>query len=53
MLMSAMPAVHEQVQERTRENEKVGQVPERVGEVLGPEQDAGDDQKGRADEKGP
>jgi hypothetical protein len=51
--MAPMSTAHEQVHERARKNEKVGQIPERVREVLGPKQDAGDDQKGRADEKSP
>ena len=46
--MTAVSAVHEDVHERARENQEEGQVAKSVGEVLRPQQDAGDDQEGRA-----
>jgi hypothetical protein len=52
--MVSVPAVspmHEDVQEWTCENEEEGQKPKSVREVLGPEQDAADDQQDSADDK--
>ena len=50
--MSTVTPMHEQVHERARENEEVGQVPESVREMLGPQQNEADDQEAGADEKG-
>jgi len=49
--MSAVTPVHEDVHERAGEDEEVGQVAKRVRKVLGPKENACDDQEGRAHEK--
>jgi hypothetical protein len=52
--MASMPAVtpvHEDVHEWACENEEEGQISKCVRKMLCPQQDAADDQEGRADEK--
>jgi hypothetical protein len=48
----AVAAMHEDVHEGASENQEIGQESERVGEVLGPKEDAANDQEGHAYEKG-
>jgi hypothetical protein len=52
MSVATVASVHEQVHERARKNEEIRQVPERVREVLGPQQNEADDQKPGADQEG-
>lgn len=52
MRVTAVPPMHEQVHERARENEEIGQVPECVREMLGPQENEDDDQEPGADQEG-
>src|SRR5262249_16117679 len=51
MLVASMFAVHEDVHQRTCEDQEVGQKAQRVREVLRPQEKARDQQQGRANEK--
>jgi hypothetical protein len=51
MVMTVMSCVHEQLHKRARENEKVGQEPKCVREVLGPQEDASNHKEAQTDEE--
>jgi len=50
--MSAVTTMQEQMHAWACEDEQEGELTQRVGEVLGPQQEAGDDEQDRACNKG-